>query len=409
MRQLILGAALALLLLGTFGVAPAQSAESDARYVPSGMCDGFPNIQLRVQQGMCIGLVAEHLGFARGVAIVAGNVYVTDMGGWRPKHGRLLRLGHDGHDAPVVVLDHLDEPNTVAVAPGGTLYIGLLGRIVQLDPVAADPSSSMKDVVINLPSTGRHPLASFVVASDGSLYVNIGAATDHCEHPDGSQPDPSLPCPESVATPARAALIHVSTKKLPVDATTLKPLASGLRNTMALAVLPSGQLVGATNARDFINLADPKLSDNELPHDTYERIDAGADYGWPYCFDMNLASPEFPAFRCATKHAPTLLLPAHAAPLGMLFYRGSKLPALNGKLIIPYHGYRDTGHRIVMLKVDDTGQPQGVPQVFVDEWDNHPGRNPQGCPVSVFEANDGSIFIAEDHNGTLLRLSRAQQ
>jgi glucose/arabinose dehydrogenase len=204
-------------------------------------------------------------------------------------------------------------------------------------------------------------------------------------------------------------LIHVSTKKLPVDATTLKPLASGLRNTMALAVLPSGQLVGATNARDFINLADPKLSDNELPHDTYERIDAGADYGWPYCFDMNLASPEFPAFRCATKHAPTLLLPAHAAPLGMLFYRGSKLPALNGKLIIPYHGYRDTGHRIVMLKVDDTGQPQGVPQVFVDEWDNHPGRNPQGCPVSVFEANDGSIFIAEDHNGTLLRLSRAQQ
>ena len=40
--------------------------------------------------GSCVGLVAAHLGFVRGVAVRGHDVYVVDMGGWVPGKGRLL-------------------------------------------------------------------------------------------------------------------------------------------------------------------------------------------------------------------------------------------------------------------------------------------------------------------------------
>lgn len=33
----------------------------------------------------------------------------------------------------------------------------------------------------------------------------------------------------------------------------------------------------------------------------------------------------------------------------MIHYTGAKLPALKGKLILAYHGYRARGHRIVAV------------------------------------------------------------
>jgi glucose/arabinose dehydrogenase len=193
----------------------------------------------------------------------------------------------------------------------------------------------------------------------------------------------------------------------PVDVHGLKPFATGLRNSVALAVLPAGDLLAAVNARDYIDHADPSLSDEDLPHDTFDRVEEGADYGWPYCYDQNVASPEYRTFSCAPKHHPTLLLPPHAAPLGMLLYRGGTLPGLAGRAVIAFHGYRDRGHRLVALPVDAHGIPTGKLQDVVGDWGAVSGKHPQGAPVSLFEQEDGSILITEDHNGTLLRLARA--
>jgi glucose/arabinose dehydrogenase len=111
--------------------------------------------------------------------------------------------------------------------------------------------------------------------------------------------------------------------------TSSKTWASGLRNSMAMALHPaSGKLWQADNARDSIQLAMPGLAnDNELPHDELNLIEPNAHYGWPYCYDANLASPDYPGQRCSTYRAPKRLLPAHAAPLGMLFYRAGGFPA----------------------------------------------------------------------------------
>lgn len=390
-------------IIGVAGIARAGEA-----YVAAGECDGFPRVSLESPSGTCVGLVAAHLGFARGVAAIGADVYVVDMGGWHKGRGRLLRLGDHGKAAPVALINGLDEPNALTPGPGRTLYVGMLGKVIQVDPVAADAAASTRDIVTGLPANGRHPLAALAVAPDGSLFVNVGSATDHCERDDGSPPDPAKYCPETIGSAPRAVILHVTPGEAPIDARQVTPFARGLRNSMALAVLPSGALIAAVNARDAIDQADPSLSDEDLPHDTFDRIEEAADYGWPYCWDENRSSPEYPHFNCAAKRKPTMFLPAHAAPLGMIVYRGKMLPGIDGKAIIGLHGYRSQGHRLVALPIDAQGNPSGPIEDLISGWDAKKGDHPQGAPVGLFELPDGSILITEDHNGTLLRLSQVR-
>jgi glucose/arabinose dehydrogenase len=384
------------------GAASAQST-----YRTAGSCDGFPRLDLKVAKGMCMGLVADHLGFARGVAAIGQDVYVLDMGGWASKRGRLLRLNLKTKGEPEVLLSQLDMPNAIIATADKKLLIAMHGRIIRIDPAAKNLIGSAQDIVINLPTTGRHPLTAMALGADGALYVNVGSATDNCEsRPD--QPGKSdSPCPEIKETPPRASVLraNLTTAHLPLDARTLPIHARGLRNSMALTLTPAGTLIAATNSRDNITAADPKLSDVELPHDTLSWLSAGADYGWPYCFDQLRTSPEYPGFNCSSKTAPGRLLPPHAAPLGMLIYNGKSMPALAGRLIIGYHGYRASGHRLVSVTMDSAYQPVGEPHDLVAGWNYRQGGYPMGAPVALATLDDGSIVITEDRNGTLLRLA----
>ncbi|MDR3387358.1 MAG: PQQ-dependent sugar dehydrogenase [Rudaea sp.] len=387
----------------------SPAAVAAQTYAMSGDCDGFPKVGLDTAAGSCIGLVAGHLGFARGVAAIGTDIYVADMGGWQKNRGRIVRLPDGGHGQPHVILNSLNEPNSLVPGPDGTLYVGLSGAVIRFDPAAADPQKSLRNIVTGLPTQGRHPLAALALGADGSLFVNVGSATDHCERQLGDPAPGPQPCPETQASPPRATILRVAPGDTAVDARTLVPYARGLRNSMALTVLGSGRLLAAVNARDAINQADPALSDAELPHDTLVRVEQGADYGWPYCFDENRPSPEYAGFDCSGKRAPTLLLPAHAAPLGMIFYRGRALAGLEGHLLIAYHGYRSTGHRIVKLAIDAQGRPRGVPEDVVTGWEYARDNHPQGAVVALWEMDDGSVLVTEDHNGTLLRLARDKQ
>jgi len=402
-RSLFRLLALALPCIGLFAGAPARAAGS---YRTSGDCDGFPKVSLRTPDGLCVGLVAAGLRFARGVAVIGDDIYVADMGSWEKGRGRLLRIPDRGRGTPQVLLTKLDRPNGLVATPDGTLLLGLAGRIVSVDPKASPPG--LRDVVTNLPNDGRHPLAALALAPDGTLYVNVGTATDHCEHADDSAPDPAKPCQETEGTPPRGSVLRIAAGALPADARALAPFARGLRNSMGLAVLANGTPLAVVNARDAIDQADPQLSDEALPHDFYTVLKAGADYGWPYCYDDRKPSPEYPHFDCSKVEVPALLLPAHAAPLGMLIYRGTVLPGLDGRVLMTWHGYRDTGHRVMALTIDDQGTPQGQPQPLVSGWDAAKGIRPQGAPLGLAEMADGSVLITEDHNGTLLRLARAQ-
>jgi glucose/arabinose dehydrogenase len=175
-----------------------------------------------------------------------------------------------------------------------------------------------------------------------------------------------------------------------------------------MAIHPvTGALWQADNGRDSLHAAIPTLkNDNELPRDELNVVERGAHYGWPYCYDSNVASPEYPAARCAAYRAPVRVLPPHGAPLGMLFYTGKVFPPqFQRSLIVGLHGYRQHGHRIVALMPDKAGAPLGKMVDLVSGW--RTGPHSTGAPVDVRQGADGFLYIADDRNGKLLRLQYA--
>lgn len=168
---------------------------------------------------------------------------------------------------------------------------------------------------------------------------------------------------------------------------------------MALAVHPSGLILQGENSRDAINAADPKLDDATLPHDELNVLARGAHYGWPYCYDNQVNAPEFPRFDCAHTQKPRVLLPAHAAPLGMTYWLTGP-QAYRGWLVVGYHGYRPTGHRLVAFPVDARGIPSNRPIELIQNWVLPGGK--LGAPVDVKPGPNGTLLITDDRNGMLL-------
>ncbi len=399
MRLFISAVALSIGWLAT----PAMAKDG---YRTAGSCDGVPRVALKTPPGICVGLVAEKLGFPRGLALIGSDVYLVDLASRTPGRGRILRLARFGRGAPEVVLSGLNQPNGIAALPDGTLYVGEVGQIIRFDPRAANPRATVQLIVTGLPKDGRHNLTAFALSPDGALFVNIGSRSDNCETPNGKAPNAAAPCPEFASRPPRGTMLRIdATTSRPVQAANAPVFARGIRNAMGFAFLADGRLIAASNARDSIDSADPRLSDNALPHDTLLLVTQGANYGWPYCFDASRPSPEYPRYMCNQMRAPTLLLPPHAAPLSMIRYTGTRLKGLSGKLILGYHGYRRLGHRIVALHMGGDGLPQGPEENVVSGWTTLAGVRPQGFPSALLQLPDGSILVAEDQNRSLLRIS----
>ena len=182
--------------------------------------------------------------------------------------------------------------------------------------------------------------------------------------------------------------------------------ARGLRNSIAMAFHPrTHDLWQADNARDAIHVAIPGMKhDQELPHDELNLIRQGAHYGWPYCYDANVASPEYPATKCGSYRAPVRLLPAHAAPLGMLFYGGEQFPGrFKDSLVITFHGYRQHGHRLVALLPDKTGAPRGKLVDLISGWGDKKNQR-MGAAVDVKMGPQGDLYLVEDWPGRVIRL-----
>lgn len=381
-------------------------------YQPTGLCNGLPKLALQTPKNFCVGLVAKGFKFPRGIQPMPNGVlWVLDMGGWIPKHGSLwkLTLTTNGYQRKRI-LTQLDRPNSITVGPDNKLYIGEVSRIFRISP---DTPQQIEDVIggtsniPELPSTGRHPLTSLIFGKDHHLYVNIGSESDHCEGKNNQQPDPNSICPETQTNLARGSIRQYQMQWPAGKITEIHTYADGLRNSMALAIHPiTHELWQGENSRDYIELADHNLDGTRLPHDEINRITAGNHYGWPYCYDHNVSSPEYPHYQCERFTPPAILLPAHAAPLGMTFYTGQQFPKeYQNQLIIGFHGYRSTGHRLMLYRFTEQGEPEKAsPQELISQWEQN-SSHPMGAPTDIKLGADGSIYISEDRNGTIVRLN----
>ena len=400
------------LLAAALALAAPASAAPRAGYALDGKtCDGFPRAPIGMAKGLCAGLVlgpgpaAPRMPRTLMALDAKGTDWlVTDLGGWTAGKGAVWRLTlTPGGATARRLLSGLAMPHTVARGPDGAVYVGEMSRIFRFDPDARDPQATISPVVTGLPDNrlhaDRHPLSAFLFLKDGALLVDVGAPSDACASP--ASHDAQGRCTEGEG-PAPAASLrrfaYLGAGRWDAKFTTV---ATGLRNSLALALTPAGDVIQAENGIDY--------KEATRPPEEVNLIRQGGFYGWPYCWGADKTADAFaahPPVDCRTgQDRPWLLLPPHAAPLAMAWYRGAMLPQLQGRLLMAWHGYRATGSRVVAFAADAQGRPKPDPLVLTPGWGPQPGVRPRGAPAGVTVAPDGAVWVADDKNGAILRIA----
>lgn len=426
--------ALLLALLPT----PAPAAAPREKYAaPQGRCDGYPKLAIGLPKGFCAGLVTgptaadatRPLRLPRSLVQLDDRTWLlSDLGGWGTTTGAIWKLETTpGQPTKLTkLLGGLNLPHALALGPDGLAYVGEMSRIFRFDPRAATPAATISPVVTDLPDNrlhdNRHPLSKFVFTADGALLVNVGAPSDQCL--DAAGKPKGKPCAESEGSEQAAGLRRYARTAPGQWSKQYTVTARGLRNSVALAVHPSGTILQGENSYDFAG--------RFTPYDEINRIEAGHHYGWPYCYDVATPAPGWKATaamdcRSSAHTPPVALLPPHSAPLDMLWYDGAMFPSLHGKLLVSWHGHRATGGRIAAYATDAKGLPvtakgatypvfgaasqsygagpAATAQILTPGWDKVAGQRPQGSPVGLAVARDGAIWTTDDRAGVVIRIA----
>jgi glucose/arabinose dehydrogenase len=310
---------------------------------------------------------------------------------------------------------------------GGFLYYSTNDAVVRYPwpSGSMEPSGAPDTVVSGLPVDGSHRTKSIAFGPDGALYVNIGSASNSCQVEDRKAGSPGQdPCDERATRAGIWRFDATRLGQLQADGTRH---ATGLRNTVALASHPvTKELYGAVHGRDQLAANWSQYFDDkqsaEKPSEELVHIEAGDDFGWPYCYHdpeprHKVLAPEYGGNgsrvgRCNGVREPLLGLPAHWAPNGLLFYNGDQFPEqFRGSAFIAFHGSWNRaplpqgGYNVVVVPFIGT-DPSGDWEVFADGFSGA-DRSPGGAehrPVGLAEGPDGSLYVSDDSGGRIYRI-----
>jgi len=182
--------------------------------------------------------------------------------------------------------------------------------------------------------------------------------------------------------------------------------ASGLRNAIGLAFHPATKrLWAAVQERD-------RLGD-DLPPDYFTEIKENGFYGWPYSYIGKNEDPRRKGERpdlVAAALVPDVLIQAHSAVLGLVFYNGKMFPKeYRGDAFIALHGSwnrsKRTGYKIIRVHFKNN-RPVGGYEDFVTGWMlDEDRREIWGRPVGLLVLKDGSMLITDDGANKIWRLT----
>jgi len=288
-----------------------------------------------------------------------------------------------------VFLDKLNSPFGVALV-GNDLYVANTDAIVRYPYTPGATKITEPGVkLVDLPGgpIDHHWTKSMVASADGKLlYVGVGSNSNITENGIGAEKD-------------RAAIWEVDR-----ETGRSRLFANGLRNPNGLTFEPQTQALWAViNERD-------ELGPNLVP-DYMTSVKDGAFYGWPYSYyGQNVDPRVMPQRPDLVEKAvvPDYALSSHVAPLGMVFYTGSNLPAAyQGGAFVGEHGSWNrksfNGYKVVFIPFAG-GRPNGKPQDVVTGFMGADDKT-RGRPVGLAVDKAGGLLIADDAGNSVWRVS----
>ena len=286
-------------------------------------------------------------------------------------------------------------PGTIARPFGlafhdGYLYVGNTGSIVRYKYANGDlKAQGEPEKLMDLPTGGGHTTRNILFNRAGTkMYIAVGSSSNN---------DAGEDC-------RRAAILEFNP-----DGSGFRVYASGIRNPVGLALQPGTDIVWtAINERD--NLGD------DLVPDYATSVKEGGFYGWPYSYIGSNYDPRYiGSFPDLVKKAivPDVLLPSHAAALGITFYTGNQFPQRyrNGGFVALHGSWNRSvaaGYKVVFFPMNNgrpgpiedfmTGllQSTGEGGAAIEAW---------GRPVGVTVARDGALLVSDDGSNVIWKVS----
>ncbi len=411
----------------------SAGAELATRTPASAPCPG-DNGGLELPDGFCASVFADSVGSVRGIVVAPnGDVFVK----LRSPGRRAQNAGGSGGILALRDTKHTGVADTSARfgALGGT-GIGLYGGYLYADegsriaryphpPGSLTPSGPAEPVIVDIP-TGGHDARNFTFDSSGALYLNVGSETNACQLQDRVKGSPGHnPCTE---LETRAGIWKFDANKTGQRFTPAQRFATGIRNAMGLTIDPvSGKLYATQHGRDQLFQNWPEHFDAksgaENPAEELVEVNAGDDFGWPYCYfsidaKKLVLAPEYggdgkKVGLCARKKGPIAYFPGHWAPMSAVFYTGTQFPPrYRGGLFIAFHGSWNrapepqAGYRVVFVPMRN-GAPSGSYETFADGFAGGAPSPDRAAhrPVGLAQAPDGSLFITDDKGGRIWRVT----
>jgi glucose/arabinose dehydrogenase len=407
-------------LAAVFALGSPAAAQSRAACLPD-------NAGLTLPPGFCALVVAESVGPARHLVVApTGDIYVA-VRNTRQTPGAVVALRDTDGDGVADVRVRFGPGGGSGIAlHDGYLYFATDDSVVRWPwrPGSLQPAGPAETMARELVNRGAHSAKGIALGADGYLYVNVGAPSNACQAQDRQPGVPGQdPCP---LLDLSGGIWRFKLDRPGQTQTEGERIATGLRNSWAMAWDPSGALYAIQHGRDMLHgnwpgLYTPEQS-AEKPAEELFKIEVGGDYGWPYCYydpelKQKVLAPEYGGDgkkigRCAAARAPEVAFPAHWAPNGLLFYTGTQFPAeYRGGVFVAFHGSWNRaplpqgGYNVTFAPFVN-GKAAGTYRVFAtgftppDPQPRTAGHRPTGLALGP----DGSLYVSDDLGGRIYRI-----
>lgn len=365
--------------------------------LPSGDVASF----LTVPDGFTATIFSRDVPHARVITRdPKGTMLVSEAG--NAPDGKVVALpdlnGDGKADKTVTVLSELNQPHGIAVicstGKSCVLYVAETGSLKSYTYDADTMTASNAKELTVLPTGAGHFTRTILPAADNkSLFVSIGSDCNVCTEKD----------------PLRATI-----QKFDLATNKLTPFATGLRNSVFMALNPvSGELWATDNGRDLLG--------DFTPPDDVNIVRQGGDYGWPICYGQNIHDADFDkkhyaSDACAGKTPSHIEIPAHSATLGLAFIPEEGWPSDWGNdLLVALHGSwnRSTpgGYKVVRVHLDAKGNQVGEIQDFVTGFIPAGTKSTDdviGRPVGLLAEPGGVMYVSDDRQGAIYRIAKTE-